>query len=225
MLYSENVAYLEDVIRAYLEDPTSVDASWRAWFEGPGRAYLDVRVPPSGPSQKPAGLFAPKNGHGAVISSPDVELLRAQARISQLVNAHRVRGHLRAHLDPLDLLEPIAHPELEPSYWGLTRADNDKVFSTAPLHGPPTMTLSALLEWLRDTYSRTVGCEFMYAHDVEVKQWCQERFERTRNRSEFDRDTQIFLYSQLQADEFYRTGVVVNHCDAGVCSFPELGGC
>jgi hypothetical protein len=33
------------------------------------------------------------------------------------------------------------------------------------------------------------------------------------------------LPAQLQADEFYRTGVIVNHCDAGVCSFPELGGC
>ncbi len=203
MLYSENVAYLEDVIRAYLEDPASVDASWRAWLEGPGRVYLDHHFPPAGPSQKPASIFAPKNGHGHTVSAPDVDVLKAQARISQLVNAHRVRGHLRAQLDPLGFLAPVAHPELEPSSWGLTQADFDKVFATAPLHGPPTMTLSALLEWLRDTYSRTIGCEFMFIHDVAIKQWCQERFERSRNRSEFDRDTQIFLYSQLSKAELF----------------------
>lgn len=171
MLYSENVAYLEDVVRAYLRDPGSVDASWRTWLEGAGREYLDAVAPAEGPRQRPGSLYAPKNGHhGAAVSSPDVDILKAQARISQLVNAHRVRGHLRSQLDPLGFLDAVKHPELEPSYWGLTEADYDKVFSTAPLYGPATMTLRDLLEWLRDTYSRTVGCEFMYIHDVAVKQ-------------------------------------------------------
>jgi len=31
--------------------------------------------------------------------------------------------------------------------------------------------------------------------------------------------------AQQQADEFFMTGVVVNHCDDGVCSYPELSGC
>ncbi len=204
MLYSENVGYLEDVVRAYLKDPNSVDASWRTWLEGAGRDFLDAVAPAAGPAQKPASLYAPKNGHAqGVVSSPDVDVLKAQARISQLINAHRVRGHLRASLDPLGFLEPVKHPELDPEYWGLAESDQDKTFSTAPLYGPATMTLRALMEWLRDTYSRTVGCEFMYVHDVAVKQWCQERFERTKNRSELDRETQIFLYQQLSKAELF----------------------
>ena len=31
--------------------------------------------------------------------------------------------------------------------------------------------------------------------------------------------------ANAQADEFFRTGIVVNHCDGGVCSWPEQGGC
>jgi hypothetical protein len=31
--------------------------------------------------------------------------------------------------------------------------------------------------------------------------------------------------AQQQAAEFFTTGVIVNYCDDGVCSFPELGGC
>jgi hypothetical protein len=33
------------------------------------------------------------------------------------------------------------------------------------------------------------------------------------------------LAAKLQADEFFRTGVIVNHCEGGVCSYPELSGC
>ena len=202
MLYSENVGYLEDLVRRYLRDPASVDASWRTWFEGAGKDFVDAVSPHDGPTEKPASLYAPKNGH-ATFSSPDVDVLKAQARISQLVNAFRVRGHLQARLDPLGFLEPTLHPELDPAYWGLTPKDQDRVFSTAPLYGPQTMTLRDLHAWLLDTYSRTIGAEFMYIHDVAIKQWFQERFERTRNRSEFDRDTQIYLYSQLSKAELF----------------------
>ncbi|MBL8783761.1 MAG: 2-oxoglutarate dehydrogenase E1 component [Deltaproteobacteria bacterium] len=204
MLYGENVAFLEDVVRRYLNDPSSVDASWRTWLEGAGREYLDAVAPIDGPTRRPSSLFAPKSGHApGAAPSPDADIMKAQARISQLVNAHRVRGHLRAQLDPLGFNEPVLHPELEPSYWGLTDQHQDKVFSTAPLYGPQTMTLRDLTTWLRDTYSRTVGCEFMYIHDVAIKQWCQERFERTRNRSDLDRDTQIFVYEQLAKAELF----------------------
>ena len=197
MLHSDNVAYLEDVVRQYLRDPASVDPGWREWLEGPGHEFLDAVAPAEGPRQKPRSVFAPKNGQGAYAAGPEVDVLRSQARISQLVNAFRVRGHLQASLDPLGFAPKIHHRELDPAFWGLGPADWDRVFSTAPLFGAPTMTLRELHAWLLDTYSRTIGCELMYIHDVDIKLWCQEKFERTRNRSEFDRETQIFLYEEL----------------------------
>jgi hypothetical protein len=33
------------------------------------------------------------------------------------------------------------------------------------------------------------------------------------------------LAAQVQAAEFFATGVIVNHCDEGICSYPELSGC
>ncbi len=203
MLHSQNVAYLEDVVRRYLSDPTSVEPSWRAWLEGPGREFVDAVATPDGPTQAPASIFAPKNGQRAPTSGPSADVLKAQARISQLINAYRVRGHLLSSLDPLGFAPRIQHPELDPASWGLGPADWDRTFSTAPLYGPSTMTLRELHAWLRDTYSRTIGCEFMHIHDVEVKQWLQERFERTRNRTEFDHDTCILLYKELcRAESF-----------------------
>jgi len=197
MLHSQNVAYLEDVVRRYLSDPASVEPSLRAWLEGPGREFVDPVAPADGPQQAPASIFAPRGVAAQAEASPAVDVLKAQARISQLINAYRVRGHLQASLDPLGFAKPIAHPELDPASWGLGPADYERTFSTAPLYGPSTMTLRELLAWLRDTYSRTVGCEFMHIHDVEVKRWLQERFETTRNRTEFDHENGVLVYTEL----------------------------
>ena len=97
MLYSENVGYLEDVVRAYLKDPNSVDASWRTWLEGAGREFLDAVAPAAGPAQKPASLYAPKNGHApGVVSSPDVGAfaagLAAQVQARWRHRARHVEG-------------------------------------------------------------------------------------------------------------------------------------
>src|SRR4029453_12606363 len=41
-----------------------------------------------------------------------------QARVLQLINMYRVRGHLIADLDPLEVKEPSMHPELDPASFG-----------------------------------------------------------------------------------------------------------
>jgi multifunctional 2-oxoglutarate metabolism enzyme len=48
----------------------------------------------------------------------------------QLINMHRVRGHLIADLDPLRWKEPHMHAELDPATYGLTIWDLDREFLT-----------------------------------------------------------------------------------------------
>ncbi len=50
-----------------------------------------------------------------------------QARVLQLINAYRVRGHLIADLNPLGV-EPAYHYELDPINYGLTMWDLDRSF-------------------------------------------------------------------------------------------------
>jgi len=100
-----------------------------------------------------------------------------QQKVERLVNAYRVRGHLIAHLDPLDWKEPVMHAELDPGTYGLTVWDLDREFLTQGLAGKGPMRLSDILSLLRDAYSRTVGVEYMHIMEPAQKLWIQEHVE------------------------------------------------
>jgi multifunctional 2-oxoglutarate metabolism enzyme len=100
-----------------------------------------------------------------------------QQKVERLVNAYRVRGHLIAHLDPLDWKEPLMHAELDPGTYGLTVWDLDREFLTQGLAGRGSARLGEILSVLRDAYSRTVGVEYMHIMAPEQKRWIQEHVE------------------------------------------------
>jgi len=99
-----------------------------------------------------------------------------QQRVDRLVNAYRVRGHLIAHLDPLDWREPHMHPELDTTTYGLSVWDNEREF-LAHDFGRDRMRLGDMLSLLRDAYCRTVGVEYMHIMDPEQKRWIQRHVE------------------------------------------------
>jgi 2-oxoglutarate decarboxylase len=104
------------------------------------------------------------------------EMLK-QAHVQTLINMYRVRGHLIAHLDPLDSRAPRMHPELDPATYGLTIWDLDREFLCDGLAGQDKMTLGEILGVLRDAYCRTVGVEYMHIQEPDQKRWIQEHVE------------------------------------------------
>ncbi|MGH2686156.1 MAG: 2-oxo acid dehydrogenase subunit E2, partial [Actinomycetota bacterium] len=103
-----------------------------------------------------------------------------QARVLQLINIYRVRGHLIADLDPLGRKAAHTPVELDPIYYGLTIWDLERSFATGGLAGSKTMKLVDILGVLRDAYSRTVGIEYMHIQDPEQKEWVQQQVEGAR---------------------------------------------
>ncbi|HXY28274.1 MAG TPA: multifunctional oxoglutarate decarboxylase/oxoglutarate dehydrogenase thiamine pyrophosphate-binding subunit/dihydrolipoyllysine-residue succinyltransferase subunit, partial [Acidimicrobiales bacterium] len=103
--------------------------------------------------------------------------LLKQVRVQTLINMYRVRGHLIAHLDPLDAEPPHIHPELDPLSYGLTIWDLPRVFVADGLAGRDTATLDEILHVLRDAYCRTLGIEYMHIQDPEQKHWIQQHVE------------------------------------------------
>ena len=98
------------------------------------------------------------------------------ARIAELIQAYRSRGHLAADTDPL-AYRVRRHPDLDLTSYGLTVWDLDRSFPTGGFGATQQMLLRDILARLRDTYTRSVGIEYMHIQDPQQRQWVQERIE------------------------------------------------
>ena len=108
---------------------------------------------------------------------PTTNYLEKQQKVDRLINAYRVRGHLIAHLDPLDWRDPQMHAELDTATYGLSVWDLDREFLTPDFVGESRMRLGDILSVLRDAYCRTIGVEYMHIMEPAQKQWIQQHIE------------------------------------------------
>ncbi|MFN2391909.1 MAG: 2-oxo acid dehydrogenase subunit E2, partial [Pyrinomonadaceae bacterium] len=102
------------------------------------------------------------------------EQTEKQAKVLELINAYRIRGHLLADIDPLNMTAHHAS-ELELESFSLTIWDLDREFISGGLHGTKTATLREILSVLRRAYCGKVGIEYRHIQSKEEKQWLREQ--------------------------------------------------
>ena len=120
--------------------------------------------------------------------------------MQELIHAYRVRGHLMADTNPLEVTQR-KHPDLDINLHGLTLWDLEREFPTGGFGGKPRMKLRDILGVLRDSYCRTVGSEYMHIQDPEERRWLQDRIEVPHSRAEHDE--QIRILSRLNVAEAF----------------------
>lgn len=127
-----------------------------------------------------------------------------QARVIEMINAYRMRGHLIADIDPLNLIPVHHNPELDLENFGLTIWDLDREFITGGLHGTQTATLREILDILRRAYCGKVGIEYRHIQSKDEKQWLREQIRRQFVDSEpLSADTKKRLLEKLiEAEQF-----------------------
>jgi len=205
-LFGGNAPYVEELYEAYLNNPGSVPDNWRSYFDAM------QHVPAVDGSNKPdvahasvIASFAERAKAGpirTVSASGDAEMGRKRVAATQLIAAYRYLGSRWANLDPLQRQERPALPELEPSFYGFTDADMDTVFNISNTYfGPETATLRDLINYLRDTYTRSIGAEYMYISDPAEKRWLQERLESIRSTPNFSAEKKKHILERLTAAE------------------------
>jgi len=101
-----------------------------------------------------------------------------EARVIELINAYRVRGHLIADIDPLHALPLLYHPELDIETYGLTIWDLDRTFIVDGLANRESMTLREVLDILQRAYCGKVGVEYRHIQSKEEKLWIREQIRR-----------------------------------------------
>lgn len=130
------------------------------------------------------------------------ERVDKQARVQELINSFRVRGHLMADVDPLEYVQRT-HPDLEIEQHGLTFWDLDREFVTGGFGGKRTMKLRDILGVLRDSYCRTIGIEYMHIQDPVQRAWFQEHVELKYQKP--GHDEQLRILDKLNQAEAFET--------------------
>ncbi|WP_149499270.1 2-oxoglutarate dehydrogenase E1 component [Roseiconus lacunae] len=139
---------------------------------------------------------AAKGSTGDQATDQALWMSRMQDRVNQLVREYRVRGHLRAQLDPLGI-DRAAPPELSPKRYGLSETDLQRQLGSSAVEHVKGDTLDAILTKLQNTYCRSIGAQFMHIDNRNIRDWLQQRMESTENRLELSREKQRRIYARL----------------------------
>ncbi|MGB3413295.1 MAG: multifunctional oxoglutarate decarboxylase/oxoglutarate dehydrogenase thiamine pyrophosphate-binding subunit/dihydrolipoyllysine-residue succinyltransferase subunit [Microbacteriaceae bacterium] len=136
------------------------------------------------------------------INVDPLDEINKTARVQELINAYRVRGHLMADIDPLTYVQRT-HPDLEIESHGLTFWDLDREFVTGGFGGKAESKLRDILGVLRDTYCRTVGIEYMHIQDPVQREWLQNKLEHPYQKP--SKEEQLRILGKLNEAEAFET--------------------
>ncbi len=205
-LFGGNAPYVEEMYENYLANPGSVPDSWRQYFDAlqhvPAVDGTQARDVPHMPVINAFAERAKQGGTKVVMASADAEMGRKRTAVQQLIAAYRNVGQRWADLDPLKRAERPNIPELEPSFYGFSDADQETVFDTSnTFFGKDRMSLRELLNALRETYSGTLGVEYMYTTDMAQKRWWQQKLESIRSKPNFGAEKKKHILDRLTAAE------------------------
>jgi 2-oxoglutarate decarboxylase len=124
------------------------------------------------------------------------------ARVIELIDAFRSRGHLMADTDPLNYRQR-RHEDLDVLSHGLTLWDLDREFAVGGFAGQEKMKLRDILGVLRNSYCRTVGVEYTHILEPAERRWLQERVEVVHDKP--PATVQKYILSKLNAAEAFET--------------------
>lgn len=191
-----NAAYFETYYEDWLDDPESVPQHWREVFSKLADG-TDTDTRHSQIEERFRLLAAAGLQHAPATGTVD----HRQAGVLRLINAYRVRGHLRAHLDPLNLTEQQQVPDLELGFHQLDQSDLDTQFATGTLAAADQLPLREIIDICENTYCGSIGVEYMHINDTRQRRWLQQRLEGARGRYTLPDDERRHLLDKLTAAE------------------------
>ncbi|KAK9512476.1 hypothetical protein O3M35_000899 [Rhynocoris fuscipes] len=127
--------YVEDMYNAWLADPSSVHASWDAYFRNASSGVTQAYTPPPtlAPPPKhhvPISALAPMfQGSGMGVSAISEKEIDDHLAVQAIIRSYQIRGHHIAKLDPLGIssadLDERIPPELLYGHYSFDKKDNN----------------------------------------------------------------------------------------------------
>ena len=181
-----NADLIEEYYLRWLENPDSVDPTWRAFFQG-FTLGLNGQVP----------VLA-----GSASMAPALIDSLKQSQVHSLIYHYRAIGHIGAHLDPLSDPPPPA-PRLALREFGLSEADLETFFDVGHYLDGGQMRLVDLIAGLKQTYCGHIGVEYLHIQETEIRRWLQTCMEPRRNQPNFTREQKIRILHCLHKAELF----------------------
>jgi len=230
-LYGGNAAYIEQMYARFQDNPGSAPAEWQSFFaelkDDPDQVRKSAAgaswKKPNWPVQANGELVSALDGNWGEVEKAVSDKLKAKAatgaaepgdvtqatrdsvKALMMIRAYRMRGHLHAKLDPLDLAQQPDNDynELSPEAYGFTEADFERPIFIDHVLGLEYATIPQMLDILKRTYCSTLGVEFMHISNPEEKSWIQERIEGPDKGVDFtDMGKKAILQKLIEAEGF-----------------------
>merc|ERR550532_3803678 len=187
-LSGSNAGYVDEMYEAWARDPTSVHASWDAYFRG-----INYTPPPSlgntRANEVPLSAIVPAMAGAAVGSAAvggaasSAKVIDAHLAVQTTIRSYQVRGHLAASIDPLNInnMNKDEARKLIIRSAVVADADLDTVFqlpSTTWIGGKEShLPLREIISRLENVYCGSIGAEFMHIFNLDEVNWIRERLE------------------------------------------------
>ena len=177
-LNAAHTEFFAQLYDQYLDNPDSVEPSWRSFFQGFdfGMAtYNEENVIDQMTS------FASNSVSNGTVS----EKVLKEFNVIKLIDGYRTRGHLFTKTNPVRDRRTYS-PNLDIENFGLAAADLETVFDAAKILGKQPTSLKEIIRHLENIYCQSIGVEYMYIRKPEVVQWIQDRLNVNENLPHFN---------------------------------------
>ena len=163
-LNAAHSAYFADLYDQYLENPDSLEPSWRAFFQGydfgSNNNSIDQIV------------------DGVATQIPDD--LKKEFNVINLIDAYRSRGHLFTKTNPVRDRRTYT-PNLDINNFDLNQNDLNNIFNAGDILGIGPQPLKIIIQHLEAIYCEATGVEYMYIRNPEKKKWIQDWLNKNDN--------------------------------------------
>ena len=203
-LQGNNAEYMENLHSKFSENADALDTKWQEFFDSLNDQNNDIQKNSYNPSwkrpdwppintedfynnsnfdQKVDQQYEEKiksKAHAQNINIRDDGLKQAvldSVRALMLIRAYRIRGHLAANLDPLNILKNNAHPELQPENYGFHDVDLDRPIFIDNVLGLEIASMREIVAIVKRTYCGTFALQYMHISNPDESQWLKERIE------------------------------------------------
>ena len=179
-LNAAHSAYFADLYDQYIENPDSLEPSWRAFFQG-----YDFGT---------NNNFIEEIVDGVTHQIPDN--VKKEFNVINLIDAYRSRGHLFTKTNPVRDRRTY-NPNLSINNFDLSESDLDKIFNAGDILGIGPQPLKVIIQHLEAIYCDAIGLEYMYIRSPKKRKWIQNWINKNDNHPTFSPNQKKHILKKL----------------------------